>query len=191
MPRSLSSRCHRAASGNLFTTSALWWSCTLQMPIAFCWRSLQRHQLLKPCSNKAPFPCHGGEGEAERVTSGASKPEDKKEKWGWADCWGWQLGCPREAQAASILVAMVTYSTPPASLDQTTGMLLGEACASLFHQWVIELWQRRNLKGRMKQSHAECTRLRRAACTFIAMNIACFDLIQLSCSQAKGLFPWK
>lgn len=73
MPRSLSSRCHRAASGNLFTTSALWWSCTLQMPIAFCWRSLQRHQLLKPCSNKAPFPCHGGEGEAERVTSRSLK----------------------------------------------------------------------------------------------------------------------
>lgn len=53
--------------------------------------------------------------------------------------------------------------------------------AILFHQWVIQLRQRRDLKGRMKPSHSECMRLRRSACTFIAMNIVFFDLIQLSC----------
>lgn len=132
-----------------------------------------------------PSPAMEEREEAGRVTFRSLKTR-KEEKWGWAECWDWQLGCPGEAPAASILVAVVHASS--CQSGPTAGMLLGEAHAILFHQWAIQLQERKSLKGRMKKSHSKCLRLRRSAYTVIAMNIVCFDLKQLSClPTGKGL----
>lgn len=136
-----------------------------------------------PAASKAPLLCHGGEWWSRK--SDFQQPQSQ----GTTRKMRVSRFLRLAAGLSPILVAMVTHSTPPpASLHQTRGMLLGEAHAVLFHPWVIPLWQRRNLKGKMKPSHSGCMRLRRSACTFIAMNIVCFDLIQLSClPTGKGL----
>lgn len=138
MPRSLSSRCHRASSGNLFTTPAPWWSCTLQMPIAFHWRSLQRHQLMRPCSKQGTLPRHGGEWWSRKSdlqepqsqrTRRKSEGEQIPETGSWAvlvkprQHWSWW----QRSRTPWLLLPVWTKPVSP-------GMRLGEAHAILFHR---------------------------------------------------------
>lgn len=99
MPRSLSSRCHRAASGRLLTTH-------LCDGAALC--KCQQH-LKKPSETSAPetlqqtkhpSPAMEESREAERVTFRSLKARGQEGKGEWADSWGWQLGYPREAQGS-------------------------------------------------------------------------------------------
>lgn len=200
MPRSLNSRCHRTSSLETFLLpSAQWWSSVanansfpLKKPSETSAPETPQHLLT---ASKTPFTCHQGERWSRKSnfqeTVWASKPEDKKEKWGWPDSWHWSFGYfPIVGQHwcwwqwSDIPHLLFLFWTKSVSC----GMLLGETRSVFLHRWVTQPQQRRNLKRRMKQSHFEHMRLRRSAYTFIAINIVCFDLIQLSClPTGKGL----
>lgn len=199
MPRSLSGRCHTEHPlWKPFRSLQLCDEAALQMPTAFHWRSLRRHQLLKlrsMSSQRTRHPSLAMEEKGEGVT--CRRPQEPQNQRTRNKNEGNQI--PDTGGLDILLMVRQHRSwwqwsrTPHLLLPLWTksvscGTLLGETHSIFIHQWVIEPQQRRNLKCRMKQSHFERMRLRRSAYTFIAMNIACFDLIQLRClPTGKGL----
>lgn len=200
MPQSLSGRCHRTSSLEIFFSLHLCDEAALQMPTAFRWRSLRRHQLLKP-RNISPqqtrhhSPVMEQKDEAEKVTCRtlrepqSQQTRKKNESIQIPDTGGLDillmLGQHRSwcqwSRTPHLLLPLWTKSV-------SRGTPLGETLSIFIHQWVIQPEQRRNLKCRMKRSHFERMRCRRSAYTFTAMNIACFNLIQLSClPTGRGL----
>lgn len=197
MPRSLSSRCHRAASGNLFTTSAPWWSCTLQMPIAFHWRSLQRHQLLQPCSKQGTLPLPRRRAEKwKKWLAGPSKPEPKEEKVRVSTLLRlaaglslWSLG--------SIDPGGNGHTLHTSSFQSAPNQSLVECCWEKHMQFYFTSgWHSYGKGGIWRGGWSNLTRNAwdRSACAFVAMNIVCFDLIQLymfNLRQNDIFWSWK
>lgn len=193
MPQSLSGRCH--------TELPLWKpycslqfrdEAALQMPTAFHWGSLRRHQILKPRSissqqtrHLSPAPEEKGEAERDDLqeTAGASTPEDEK-----------KMRVTRFLTRVAQISSWWSGNTDPGGNGQVV-------YHSSFHSGPNRFLMARCWKKRIQfvltsgwYSHSKgvvCsagwsnltlnTRLRRSAYTFIAVNIACFDLIQLSC----------
>lgn len=188
MPRSLSSRCHtQHPLQKPFCSLQHHDEAVLQMPRAFHWRSLQRHQPLKPPRSKIkPFPSYGrwkmkqkeqlaGNCRSFSVTGweGRRRQPDS-----------WHLRRPPNGWTAPVLVAMVMYSTPPSSSPDQITPSWHTAEGNTFNFWsllsdtatakeesevqdeAISLWAHETWK---------------VCYTFIAINTACFDLIQLSC----------
>lgn len=170
------------------------------MPTAFRWRSLRRHQLLKPRNispqqTRHPSPVTEEKDEAERVTCRtlrepqSQQTRRKNESIQIPDTGGLDILLMLGQHRSWCQWSRTPHLLPPLwTKSVSRGTLLGETHSIFIHQWVIQPEQRRNLKCRMKQSRFERVRRRRSAYTFTAMNFACSNLIQLSClPTGRGL----
>lgn len=141
VPRSLNSRCHGTSSlETLLLPSAQWW-CSVANTNSFPLKNSSetsapetpQHLL---AASKTPFTCRQGERWSRKndfqETAGASKPGDKKEKWGWPDSWHWPFGYSPDGWATPMPVAMVRCSTPPLSIPDQISHLWHAAGTNAF-----------------------------------------------------------